>query len=51
MTRVIAEAWCIVDQVIELVLFPTGRSVFDSTKVAHHCKRGDGEGKWATNLL
>ena len=26
------------DQVIELVLFPTGRSVFDSTKVAHHCK-------------
>jgi hypothetical protein len=32
------------DQVIELVLFPTGRSVFDSTKVAHHCRCGDGDG-------
>jgi hypothetical protein len=31
------------DQVIELVLFPTGRSVFDSTKVAHHCRCGGGK--------
>jgi hypothetical protein len=30
------------DQVIELVLIPTGRSVFDSTKVAHHCTGRDG---------